>query len=196
MQDLYQNFVPNKQAFILKQLYDNELSDDYKINIGILNLVGEEDPGTISVLEVEQSIKELLGDDATVEHKTIQFFINGRCGYTYDEENKEYIPFDGCGGIPDGYLYQKLLNAQKKDDKVIIQEQILDIFKDLNTKEVYIYNDVDREKLIDTIQEYDGVVTDVDGTKYIDKGSIYEYTFRKEKDRYVLESIKRIIPTF
>ena len=88
------------------------------------------------------------------------------------------------------------MNAQKKDDKVIIQEQILDIFKDLNTKEVYIYNDVDREKLIDTIQEYDGVVTDVDGTKYIDEGSIYEYTFRKEKDRYVLESIKRIIPTF
>ena len=114
VQDLYQNFVPNKQAFILKQLYDNELSDDYKINIGILNLVGEEDPGTISALEVEQSIKELLGDDATVEHKTIQFFINGRCGYTYDEENKEYIPFDGCGGIPDEYLYQKLLNAQKK----------------------------------------------------------------------------------
>ena len=66
----------------------------------------------------------------------------------------------------------------------------------MNTKEVYIYNDVDREKLIDTIQEYDGVVTDVDGTKYIDKGSIYEYIFRKEKDRYVLESIKRIIPTF
>ena len=66
----------------------------------------------------------------------------------------------------------------------------------MNTKEVYIYNDADREKLIDTIQEYDGVVTDVDGTKYIDKGSIYEYTFRKEKDRYVLESIKRIIPTF
>ena len=35
VQDLYQNIVPNKQAFILKQLYDNELSDDYKINIGI-----------------------------------------------------------------------------------------------------------------------------------------------------------------
>ena len=84
------------------------------------------------------------------------------------------------------------MNAQKKDDKVIIQEQILDIFKDLNTKEVYIYNDADREKLIDTIQEYDGVVTDVDGTKYIDEGSIYEYTFRKEKDRYVLESIKKV----
>ena len=192
VQDLYQNIVPNKQAFILKQLYDNELSDDYKINIGILSLVGEEDPGTISALEVEQSIKELLGDDATAEHKTIQFFINGHCGYTYDEENKEYIPFDGCGGIPNEYLYQKLLNAQKKDDKVIIQEQILDIFKDLDTKEVYIYNDVDREKLIDTIQEYDGVVTDVDKTKYIDKGSIYEYTFRKEKDRYVLESIKKV----
>ena len=40
------------------------------------------------------------------------------------------------------------MNAQKKDDKVIIQEQILDIFKDLNTKEVYIYNDVDRENLL------------------------------------------------
>ena len=77
VQDLYLKIVPNKQAFILKQLYDNELSDDYKINIGILSLVGEEDPGTISALEVEQSIKELLGDDATVEHKTIQFFING-----------------------------------------------------------------------------------------------------------------------
>lgn len=86
----------------------------------------------------------------------------------------------------------KIVECSKKDDKVIIQEQILDIFKDLNTKEVYIYNDVDREKLIDTIQEYDGVVTDVDGTKYIDEGSIYEYTFRKEKDRYVLESIKKV----
>ena len=62
----------------------------------------------------------------------------------------------------------------------------------MDTKEVYIYNDADREKLIDTIQEYDGVVTDVDGTKYIDEGSIYEYTFRKEKDRYVLESIKKV----
>lgn len=193
VQDLYCNISPNKNAYILKQFYDsNGISNDYKINIGILNIVHKNDPGILDALDVEQGVKELLGEDATITHETIQFFINDHCGYTYEATDKKYIPFDGCGGIPDEYIYQKLLSAQKVGDKIILQEQILDIFKDLNSNEVFVYNNVEHEKLIDTIQEYEGIVTEIDDSKYIDAGSVYEYIFRKEKDHYVLESLKKV----
>ena len=96
VQDLYCNISPNKNAYILKQFYDsNGISNDYKINIGILNIVHKNDPGILDALDVEQGVKELLGEDATITHETIQFFINDHCGYTYGATDKNiYLLMD------------------------------------------------------------------------------------------------------
>lgn len=193
VQNLYQSVVPNKNIYILKQLYnENGLSNEYKLNMGIMNLVNNGNTGILNAEDVENSIKNILGDSIDVTHQTIQFMLGDYCGYTYNEQEKKYIPFDGCGNSPNEFIYQKLLSAAENKDKILLKEQIIYFTLDRTTHDVNIYNNVKSEKLIDNIQNFDGEFTELDLDNYIQKGAIYEYEFIKEKGNYFFTGIRKI----
>ena len=193
VQNLYQSVVPNKNIYILKQLYnESELSNEYKLNIGIINLLNNGNVGVLSAGDVEDSVKSILGSSTNITHQTVQFMLNDYCGYTYNEHEKNYVPFDGCGNSPNEFIYQKMLSATENKDKILLKEQIIYFTLDRTTHDVNIYNNAKSEKLIDNIQNFDGEFTELDLDNYIQEGAIYEYEFIKENDHYILKRIQKV----
>jgi len=192
IQDLYQKVFPNESVYILKQFYNNGITNEYKINLGILNLVKKNNSKDFLISsDVEKSIKDILGENATMNHQTIYFYINGFCGYEFNEAEERYEPFNGCGGEQLEFFHRKIISAKEIDSKIIIREQL--VYAHLEStnlvKDLYIYNNPREEKLLDYIQDYQGFYRS-DGEKFIDQGSIYKYVFSKENDNYILEKIE------
>lgn len=198
IQDLYKMIVPNKDAYILNQLYsNNELTNEYKLNIGILNFIDNNpqfNENHIPSEKVLESLKEVLGDDTDVEHQTLMFMINGHCGYEYNDVTHQYESFDGCGGIPSEYFYRKLLKAEEIEDKVILTEQSFYSYvsRNENANNIYVYNNCKQEKMLDYIENNDGSFYEINENDYIDKGSIFQYIFSKENGKYRFKEFRKI----
>lgn len=198
IQNLYQTIVPNKNSYILSQLYNNtELTNEYKLNVGIMNYIKKmknTENNYLSSSDIEKSVKEILGENTTVTHQALMFMINGFCGYQYNDIKQRYEPFDGCGGIPHEYFYQKLIGAKEKEDRIILTEQSVYAFINRNesANNIYVYNNYQQEKLLDYIENEDGAFYEIDDEKYISMGSLYEYSFRQENGKYIFESFKKV----
>ncbi len=202
VQDLYETIVPNNNSYILSQLYGNaELTNEYKLNVAIMNYVKKNPTNDssvdnvanyISADDVLNSAKEVFGDDVSLTNQRITKYINGYCGYDYNEEKNRYEPFEGCGGITNKYFYRKLLNAKEQGNQIILQEQSFYVYENLGTDEIYIYDNYDQDKMLDFVQSKDTAISGVNENDYIDKGSIYEYIFQKENDRYIFKEIKKV----
>ena len=203
VQDLYETIVPNNNSYILSQLYSNaELTNEYKLNVAIMNYVKKNptsDPSADNVInylsadDVLDSAKEIFGDDVSLINQSFMFNINhGYCGYNFNEEKNRYEPFEGCGDMMGKYFYRKLLNAKEQGNQIILQEQSFYVYENLGTDEIYIYDNYDQDKMLDFVQSKDTVISGVNENDYIDKGSIYEYIFQKENDRYIFKEIKKV----
>jgi len=193
VQELYQKVVPNDAIYIQKQFYTDGLTNEYKINIGILNLVKENhDQDFLLANDVERSMQEILGKNVTMNHQTIYFYINGFCGYEFNEKENRYEPFNGCGGVQLEFFHKKIISAEEVEEKIILKEQL--VYADLEPtgfiKNLYIYNNPQQDKLLDSISDYQGDYMN-DGEKYINQGSVYIYTFMKEDGKFVLEKIEK-----
>ena len=46
--------------------------------------------------------------------------------------------------------------------------------------------------MLDFVQSKDTAISGVNENDYIDKGSIYEYIFQKENDRYIFKELKKV----
>lgn len=195
VQDLYKTIIPNNDFYILNQFYSNdELTNEYKINLGIMNFVYNNpqlNTSRISAEKIEESIKKILGENVTMEHQTLKFMINGYCGYEYNELTNQYESFDGCGGIPNEYFYRQLISAEESDNKIILTEQSFYVFVSRNEEanNIYVYNNCNQEKMLDYIENNDGTFYEIDEKKYMDKGSIYKYVFYKENGHYIFQKI-------
>jgi len=198
VQDLYNKIVPNKNFYILEQLYKNKsLPNEYKLNVGIMNLakkIGKENSEFLDAKDVEKSVQEILGTHTNVEHQDLRFMMNDFCGYEYNEAQNRYEAFSGCGGIPHEYFYQKLIKAEEIDNKKILTEQSFYAFieRNENANNIFIYNNYDQDKMLDYIENEDGFYYEIDEDKYILNGSFYEYVFRKESEGYIFESFNKI----
>lgn len=201
VQNLYQSVVPNHDAYILSQLYDKmELTNEYKLNIGIMDLTNktEQKESNLEASQVEKSINQILGNDTTVSHQSVTFMINGHCGYHYNEMEKRYEPVDGCENIPNEYFNQKLKYAFEKEDKIILIEQSIYTFirRVGNANNVFVYNNYQQDKMLDYIENDDGIFYKIKEEKYINKGSFYKYIFKKEQGDYVLERFQKCDDSF
>lgn len=128
--------------------------------------------------EMENSLKEVLGDNATFEGEDFMF----NCHYVdYDSGNFHYPKNSiGCGDVFYGFLSEVVSKEQKKD-QVIIKEKYLYYEIDPSTLEAKVYStypEGEERYPFAIVTDYHTLMID----SYLDGLNTITYTFTKNDD--------------
>jgi len=198
VQSLYQMVNPSQDATILKGLYEKEeISNDYILSIGINHYIKSnhlEHPEIIKKEEVEKSIHETLGYNINFTHQEVFMLVQNICKYAYDSELEIYELISGCGGNFYEAFRRKIISSTKNQDEIIITEKLIYIYNDWDDiiSKRFIYNDYNKEKLLDYIvtSSSDSIYIKIED--YLNEASTYQYHFKKQGDHYIFKKINRI----
>ncbi len=206
VQNLYEMANPSNDSKLLDELYSDKLTNQYIIAMGISNYLKNNEPISIEYLEntygpktyipaedVQKNIKLILGN---IEYKNQDVFIldDDICGYNYNEELNRYEDKGGCGGTADSKYYRKIVSAYIKNDRLYIREKMFYATFDFNNNynKISIFDNNDMKNIIDYIEK-ENDNSNIDINNYIDKGSLYEYEFKKldNNNNYIFLGITR-----
>ena len=203
VQRLYHQVNPSDDASILKGIYEGEsgFSNDYILSVGIVNLIKEKfyrNEEYIRAEDVEQMIHKILGFQVSFVHQDTRVFGFdsfgvGICGYTYLPESHQYQLMHGCGGNWFEFFDREVVSAVKNEDYVFITEKSIYWYNDWDDQisKRYIYNNSNREKLLDYIVKDSNEFYQVKLADYMKDASTYVYVFKKQNGEYILESVKK-----
>ncbi len=200
--NLYYKVNPSNDISILKGMYETDkFSNDYILTTGIENLVRKNHlrlTEFLDVEEIEKEIHQIFGTNVTVNHHKIYMFSsdefkNGTCGYTYLPNAKKYQLIHGCGGNANEFMLRKLVSAEKEGDQILLKEKSIYYLDDWNdyVSKIYVYNNYNREKLLDYIEKESTTPSNFSLEDYINEASTYVYVFKKEKENWILKSIQK-----
>lgn len=196
--NLYRSVNPSTDANIIKGLYQPEFSNDYILSVGIVNYLQDnnlKNEQYIDKKEVDRYIHKILGYNHKYNHQTV-YILNaelGICGYWYNTNTNKYELIPGCGGNTTEYFYRKITDAKYVGDTIEITEKSIYQYTNWNdtTNEIYIYNNINKEKLLDYINPIPtNYYINID--KYLEEATTYVYTFKLQYDDYLLKDIKKI----
>lgn len=195
IRNLYNSVNPSSDASIASMLYKNPLPNEYIIDIGLrayLNEIGEEKPETIPRNKVEEKIRYILGDIYYI-HGNV-YLLEGVCGYSYNDDEKQYEIIDGCGGNWYEQIHKKMVSAKKMKNNIIITEKMIYETNDWNEtiSKRTIYSDLDKTKKLDYKEISSNVNYAIEIDDYLEGASTYEYTFEKKGDHYIFKNIQKI----
>lgn len=203
IQNLYFRVNPSNDSLVVSEMFKdtNKLSDKYIIATALMNLILEKEllnEEYIDQKDVEDMVLKIFGNikfthqDAYVCGTDI--YQNGLCGYWYREESKQYELMHGCGGAESSAFRRKIISAYQEDDYIYIKEKSIYAYFEVSTNDIskkYIYNNVNKENLIDYIEKPVSESYPINLENYFDKASTYIYIFKKNNDDYILEKIIR-----
>ena len=198
VQDLYNLINPSNDANVLKELYENSgLTDKYILNIGITSYLKEHpnnDKLIIPKTSVEKSIHSALGYNVTFSHQDVYILNDFGCGYSYDKDTEQYKLLSGCGGNQFESFKRKIVDAIEMNDIIQITEKSIYIYDDWNdySSKIYIYSNYDQKNLLDYIEKSSSDNYNIEINNYLDNASTYIYTFHKQNDKYIFDSLKRV----
>ncbi len=201
--DLYEKVNPSHDVSIIKGLYEKEgtFSNEYILSVGIVNLIKEKFYRNEEYLreeDVSQMIHRILGFHTKFVHQDVLVFSldsysEGICGYNYLPESHKYQLLHGCGGNFYEFFRRKIVSAEKEGDFVYLKEKLIYFYNDWNeyASKVSVYNNYNREKLLDYIESDGSQNYKVSIENYMENASTFLYTFKKQNGEYILESLTR-----
>ena len=79
-------------------------------------------------------------------------------------------------------------------DIIHITEKSIYIYDDWDdySSKIYIYSNYDQKNLLDYIEKSSSDNYNIEIDNYLDNASTYIYTFHKQNDKYIFDSLKRI----
>lgn len=194
---LYQMVTPSEDATVLIPLYENDnFPNEYIISVGISNLLSNRNgqrPELLSKLEVERSIHDVFGYDIDFFHESTRLLISGVCAYEYQSKVEQYSLISGCGGNSHERFYRKVIKAMQKNNVIQLVEKSIYLYSDWDDhiSRIYIYNNYDRENVLDYYEKPSSEDVNVNLDDYIEQASTYIYTFKLQNENYILESMKK-----
>lgn len=194
---LYQIVTPSEDATVLTPLYEKDnFSNEYIISVGISNLLRNmngERPELLSKLEIERSIHDVFGDDINFSHESTMLLISGVCAYDYQQSTEQYVLVSGCGGNSHERFYRKVMKAIQKNNVIeLIEKSIyMNVDWDDYLSRVYIYNNYNKEKVLDYYEKPSSENVNINLDDYIEQASTYIYTFKLQNGKYILESMRK-----
>ncbi|MCI8575027.1 MAG: hypothetical protein HFI09_01000 [Bacilli bacterium] len=196
VRDLYSSVNPSSDATIASLLYTtNPLSNEYIIDIGLMAYIkehGKENSEVIPREEVEKNIERILGQVPYVHEKV--YLFEEMCGFTYNNDKKQYEDIGGCGGNWYERIHRKIVSAKKTNNQIIITEKMIyetDDWNDTTSKRT-IYSDLNKTKQLDYKELSSHISYSIELEDYIDDASTYEYVFEKKGDHYIFKQITQI----
>lgn len=201
---LYSQVNPSEDANIIKEmLIDTEkFSNKYIIATGLMDVIKEKEylnEEYIDEKEVENAIKKIFGNDMTFTHEDAYIlgkdrYDEGVCGYTYEKGTKNYQLMHGCGGNWFESFRRKLISAKQEGDFIYLKEKSIYKYHEWDIgipSEAYIYNNINKEKLIYTFHLKANEPCNINIEDYINEASTYVYVFKKVDNSYILEKITK-----
>ena len=190
---LYNMATPSSDASLLNELYLNEniITNNYALVIGISDYVKNKKVDSISLDNVDKSIKKCLGN-FSYKPKDVYIFTSNYCGFDYNDTLKEFEVKGGCGGNMHESYYRKIISNYSDDEKVLIREKVLYIYNEWDQDESIfnIYDGPLKENLLDSLTEEN--FNNDKLKEYIDLANIYEYLFEKEENNYIFKGVSRV----
>ena len=187
VKELDQMSHPSEDALLLKELYEkNTISDSYRIEVGVNAYLKKqkETPEFLSKETVLNSVNTIFAVD-TIEHQSVYLLNAYGCGYKFQNNTYEHIL--GCDGDQFSSFKRKIVAATKNENTLTITEKVIYIYNDWDdTKnKVSIYNNAQKEKLLDYFETPSIEELQVNIEAYLDQASTYIYTFQKQNDAYI-----------
>lgn len=197
VQDLYNMMNPSQDATILKGLYENEeLSNDYILAVGISNYIKdqEEPPKYINKIDIERTIHQIFGYGISFSHNNTLILNGDVCKYDYLPKLEKYELVGGCGGNFYESFDRVIISAKQIDDQILIEEKLIYIYDDWDdyVSRKYVYNDYNRENVLDYLETSSTDTTKVDINNYLEQASIYQYQFQKHENTYQFRKIIKV----
>ncbi len=196
IKELYYSINPSSDASIASMLYqENALPNEYIIDIGLMAYikeVGKENASIIPREKVEEKINTILGSIAYFHSKV--YLLEEVCGYTYNDELKQYEVIEGCGGNWYERLHKKMVSARKKRNQIIITEKLIyetDDWNDTISKRT-IYSDLNKTKKLDYKEVSSNINYSIEIDDYLEDASTFEMIFEQKGDRYIFKNIVKI----
>lgn len=194
--DLYASVNPTEDGLILSDLYQNGgLSNNYMLVVALSDYIRDQDTNVevISKDEVDQRIESIFGDKE-VEHQRTYLFLEGYCGFNYNDDLEQYEFIHGCGGDMYQSFVKEIVGAREEGDNIIITEKSLYVYRDWDAdySHVTIYNNVTQREEIDEFDNDPAVELDINLDDYIDHASTYEYTFERVDNHYIFKGVKLV----
>lgn len=190
---LYNMATPSSDASLLNELYLNEniITNNYALVIGISDYVKNKKVDSISLDNVDKSIKKCLGN-FSYKPEDVYIFTSNYCGFDYNVTLKEFEVKGGCGGNMHESYYRKIISNYSDDEKVLIREKVLYIYNEWDQDESIfnIYDGPLKENLLDSLTEEN--FNNDKLKEYIDLANIYEYLFEKEENNYIFKGVSRV----
>lgn len=202
IKSLYNKVNPSYDANVVKEMFTDteKFSNKYLIATGIMGLIKEKEylnEEFIDEIDVENSIKKIFGNNITFTHEDTyiignDIYDNAICGYNYLKDSQRYQLMHGCSGNWFETFKRKLIYAEQNGDYIYLKEKSIYKYHDgeIGTAgTVYIYNNFNREKLIQSFKIDANEHYGINLEDYIEEASTYIYIFKKYNDDYILEKI-------
>ena len=179
---------PSEDATLLKELYQkNRITNLYQIATGINAYIKKQNdiPELITKDEALASVQTIFGANTFVEHQSVYLLNAYGCGYKFQNNTYEHIL--GCDGDQFSSFKRKIVAATKNENTITITEKVIYIYNDWDDakNKVSIYNNAQKEKLLDYFETPSIEELQVNIEAYLDQASTYIYTFQKQNDAYI-----------
>lgn len=202
VQKLYKMANPSDNAILLDDLYGKKkLSNKYKIAMGIMDYLKDNkvlNDGLSDYIKEDDVINHIKLTLGETEYKPEDVLIMSGdiCGFKYNGDLKRYEDAGGCGDMGYERFYREITSAYKENDRLYIKEKSFFVYNDWNDyySHVSVFTNIDKKNLIDYYEEDSNGSRDIKPSDYIDKGSVYEYEFKKidNNNNYIFKGVKRL----
>lgn len=183
IQNIYHSVVLENNLDSRFDFYTEEkMNNTYLLNLGIQNTSSN----SISFKDIKKNIKNLTNYQTIYPH-TI-------CGYEYIASTQSFNKTDNCNVIQNYNFYTQLSSAKENDVDLILEEKNIFYTKDFINDNYYItlYKDTTQKEVIDYFSISEETDLNQIISNYMDKASIYQYTFEKKNNHYIFKEIKKI----
>lgn len=183
IQNIYHSVILENNLESKFDFYAEEkMNNTYLLNLGIQNNTSN----SISFEHIKKSIKYLTNYQTVYPHSL--------CGYNYIASTQSFLKVDNCEPTYNYDFYTQLVSAKENDIDLVLEEKNIFYTKDFINDNYYItlYKDTTQKEVIDyfSISEENELNQII--SNYMDKASIYQYTFEKKNNHYIFKEIKKI----
>lgn len=208
VQELYEMANPSNDAFVLKELYaNNVITDKFKITMGIVKYLkdnpdiakqfretSDEDQKYLSKEIVLDNARKVLGEQTVYRDQDVYVLNGDICKAVYHPDSEQYEIIPGCDGSQFERFHRKITKAYQENDTIYIYEKSIFVYYyfDLYKNQTSVYNNCIENKLLDYIETDISVNSKVSLEDYIDEAATYRYKYVLENGGYVFEGLELI----
>ncbi len=208
VQELYEMANPSNDALVLKELYaNNVITDKFKITMGIVKYLkdnpdiakqfretSDEDQKYLSKEIVLDNARKVLGEQTVYRDQDVYVLNGDICNALYHQDSEQYEIISGCDGNQFESFYRKITKAYQENNTIYIYEKSIYVYDDWDdyVSKKSIYNNYNKEKLLDYIETDSSENYKILVEDYIDEAATYRYKYVLENGEYVFEGLELV----